>query len=791
MKMCLLSTLLATFSMLALVTTAWASSSPVSPKPQGDQERVTGMILAADRLPIEKVWGVLLQIEDLDLAEDRLLAAYKKAAARSGPVGKLLVARGMLDLDSDGIHSKPAVLLVSPLLAASQPLAIRLTAARLLGDRALGRGALLISRKALESIVKDDTEDQRLRIMSAKSLRGIGTREQVDLSRKTMLEFLKSTDRNLRIAGALALAEIGDKFNARPMLEEIENEPTANGRLARAHLKFYRREREFESLERKLLRQLDEDPDKRNKRNGGRLEFLDGILTLVKRYHMAGKDLDEGYLLEQAAKGMLKSMDRFSSYLTSDEYKRFSFDLGRLYGGIGAYVRIDNGQFMITRPIYSGPAYREGLMSGDRILKVDGWETKDREVDEIIRRLKGHKGTQVTISVWRAGWPEPRDFTLTREEIRVPSVNALLLPGKIGYVELITFGAGTGKELRTVLGDFKKRGAEAIILDLRNNTGGYLSQAQAVADLFLPKNKLIVSTKTSINRDEKLFSRNEPLIGDMPLIVLINRNSASASEIVSGALQDHKRAIILGEQSYGKGSVQSLIKVPGKPGDRYNDENDNGRWDEGERYKDDNRNGKYDPGARVRITISYYFLPSGRSLHRRMDKDGSLENTDYGVIPDIKVPGTRLKTRDLWKNAAIADLLSAKTLHKYVEKHLNNKTKELFLKLADGDGGKTDQYPDFEAFYASLDTPLSKDDIRKWTRVAVREKVSDFRGKTWPGGRLTGDYQEDVQLQAAIQTALEKLNRKRSDFEEFKGIWKYRPEKKSEKVGKSKIETKK
>ncbi|MFQ5504906.1 MAG: S41 family peptidase, partial [Planctomycetota bacterium] len=346
------------------------------------------------------------------------------------------------------------------------------------------------------------------------------------------------------------------------------------------------------------------------------------------------------------------------------------------------------------------------------------------------------------------------------------------------------FGLFAAKEVKDAVEDLERRGARALIVDLRNNTGGYLQQAKEVAELFLSKNKLIVFTKSRIEAEEKFISAGASF-PDIPLVVLVNGNSASASEIVAGALQDHARAKIVGSQTYGKGSVQHLRPVPGRPEEPYVDENENRRKDEWEPYTDLNSNGKWDPGPRARITIAYYYLPSGRCLHKRVDMDGKVKDKNYGVLPDRKIDGRHLEVKELWKNAVINELWQQRVFHKYVDEHLAH-NKARFIGLAEGDGGKTESYPGFEDFYKGLKTQLSRDDVRRWIRVVVREKVADYRGKAWPGGRLIGDYQEDRQLQGAIETALDMVGDKIVAFPEYKNILKLEKEKKDKpvKIGK-------
>jgi hypothetical protein len=215
--------------------------------------------------------------------------------------------------------------------------------------------------------------------------------------------------------------------------------------------------------------------------------------------------------------------------------------------------------------------------------------------------------------------------------------------------------------------------------------------------------------------------------------------------------------------------VQSLLDLKSKPGERFTDENGNHRKDDWERFEDENKNGKYDPGPRMKMTVAKYYLPSGRSLHKEYGEDGKVENPDYGVTPDVKVEAEGKSRRDAWKESEIFDLWKKEAFQNYVRERMAEH-KDLFVKLAEGDGGDENAYPGFDEFYQGLDTRLSRDDVRKWIRIVVRDEVADVRGKAFPGIQFMGDYQEDEQLQGAIKVVLEKVGMKMEDVPEYRGL---------------------
>jgi len=325
------------------------------------------------------------------------------------------------------------------------------------------------------------------------------------------------------------------------------------------------------------------------------LEIFTDVLSLVRSSYVEDIDMDE--LVYGAIRGMLNTLDPHSSFLTPEMYEEMQADTHGEFGGLGIEITIKDDALIIVSPIEDTPAYAAGVQAGDRIIKINGKPTRDIEIMEAVRMMRGPKGEAITISIQRSGVSDLLDFTIIRDIIQIQSVKSHLLQGHYGYVRVSQFQDRTGSDLKEHLTVLRRDNADQLkgmILDLRNNPGGLLDQAVAVADLFL-SDGLIVYTEGRESEAQLTFSAQsvdtEP---EYPLIVLINGGSASAAEIVAGALQDHNRAIILGEQSFGKGSVQTIIPL------------------------DDN--------SGLRLTTARYFTPSGRSIQAR------------GITPDIVVP---------------------------------------------------------------------------------------------------------------------------------------------------------
>ncbi len=647
-------------------------------------------------------------------------------------------------------------------------------------DRAVARGAagMLASpgfarlpsdaredaREALRTVVEDGERDPALRLEAAGALHVHGDGNEKRLAARQMRAFLGSADPELRALGALALARSGAEITGDLMdeLERLAALPGPQGVLADSYL---RRERDRELYDRKLKNQrryYEANPaDVRvDQRSDSPESQFRTILEMVKSYHLDGDKVEEDRLLDAAMDGMLRYLDEHSAYFAPVEFERFEQDLEGEYGGIGAYVSVDRADslFTITRPIYSGPAYEAGLRTDDKIVRIEEWSTIGQPLEDIIKRLKGKPGTKVKLYVWRQGMDlrkidrptEDMAVTVARARITIPPLNYETLPGDVAVVDLREFSRTATRELRKTLEELLASGTKGVILDLRNNPGGLLEEATSVAGLFLPKNSLVVTTRSKIGPDDKHFTEDEPVVPmDMPVVVMINRFSASASEIVSGALQDHERAVVVGERSFGKGSVQNLRPIPGVRDDQWRDENGNRRYDSWETLTyDADKDGQFDFAPRIKLTVAKYLLPSGRSIHREFDRDLNMINPG-GVQPDVEVGARDI---DTWRLEEINRINRQRKAREYVDANWDEH-RELFVELAVNDDRDPARYPGFEEFYQGLSTPLPVDDVRFVLRQEIRRRVQDERGRQFGNA----DYVEDPQVQEAVTALLAKL----------------------------------
>ncbi len=352
------------------------------------------------------------------------------------------------------------------------------------------------------------------------------------------------------------------------------------------------------------------------------LKELTQAMEIIKQNYVEKPNMHD--LIQGAIRGMVASLDPHSSYMTEREFKEMNMDIKGEFTGVGIQIGVKDQQLTIIAPIEDTPGFRAGLAAGDKILKVNDAWTKDLSIDQAVDKMRGPKGTPVRLLIMREGWDKPREFKIIRDVIRVVSVKSRMLADDIGYVKIIQFQGQTVEELEKALKGLEAKGMKKLILDLRNDPGGLLDASVGVCAKFLPASSLVVYLQGRDKSDRKDFltpSGDKPL--QYPMVVLVNTGSASASEIVAGALQDSKRALIVGTQTFGKGSVQTVFTLD---------------------------------GGGMRLTTAKYYTPKGRSIQ------------NVGITPDVVV--------DL---PVVAGVKEGDTMHlvireKDLEHHLTNDT---------------------------------------------------------------------------------------------------------------------
>jgi carboxyl-terminal processing protease len=342
------------------------------------------------------------------------------------------------------------------------------------------------------------------------------------------------------------------------------------------------------------------------------IKIFTSVLERIKNDYVEGNKFTYKELIQGALKGMLGMLDPHSEYMDPSQYEDLKNDTEGAFGGVGIVISVKDGYITVVSPMEDTPGFKAGILSGDRIVKIDGRSTEKMSLQDAVKKLRGKPGTEVVVTVYRPSTGETRDYKLVRAEIKVTTVKDI--NGKsefpvdenyIGYIRITQFGERTSDDLENALKKLEAKNVKSIILDLRGNPGGLLDQAVGVCEKFLPRGTLVVSTEgqnASQKAEYRVTGRSKTR--HYPLVVLVNGGSASASEIVAGCLQDLKRAVIIGEQTFGKGSVQSILPL-----------ND---------------------GSALRLTTARYYTPSHRVIHEK------------GITPDIIVPMSEEEERDVF-----------------------------------------------------------------------------------------------------------------------------------------------
>ena len=323
------------------------------------------------------------------------------------------------------------------------------------------------------------------------------------------------------------------------------------------------------------------------------LKTFSEVLDMVEKNYVEPVEGDK--LMQGAINGMIKSLDPHSVFMTAEMFKELEVETRGSFGGLGIEITILKDVLTVVSPIEDTPAYNAGIKAGDQIIKIDDKPTKDITITEAVKKLRGPRDTKVTITIMREGFTKPKDFVITRSIIKIRAVKSKIYDNQIGYIRIATFQERAADDVKKALLDItaKAKPLAGLVIDLRNNPGGLLNQSVEVSDLFL-KSGIIVSTRgRSQGTESKAEAKNGGDEPTCPIVVLVNEGTASAAEIVSGALQDNGRAVILGAQTFGKGSVQTVIPMEG--------------------------------GAALKLTTSKYYTPKGRSIQAE------------GITPDIVV----------------------------------------------------------------------------------------------------------------------------------------------------------
>jgi carboxyl-terminal processing protease len=328
-----------------------------------------------------------------------------------------------------------------------------------------------------------------------------------------------------------------------------------------------------------------------------KIDLFSEVLETIKQEYV--NEVDQGKVMDSAINGLLQSLDPYSSYMSPKSFDGMQTDTKGEFGGLGIEIGMESGVVKVITPIDDTPAANAGIKSGDYIVRINGQQVQGKTLTEAVDLMRGPVGSEIKLTIRRRNEKKALEFKIKRAVIEVKSVEAKIIgeENKIGYLRLRSFNENSDKQLFKKINNFEKKNKlTGYILDLRNNPGGLLTQAISITDFFLDDGEIVSTKGRKISESRRFFSRKGDGINKKPLIVITNNGSASASEIVSGALKDHKRAIILGERTYGKGSVQSIIPLKN--------------------------------GGGLRLTISKYYLPSGKSI------------SEIGVLPDIFVEET-------------------------------------------------------------------------------------------------------------------------------------------------------
>lgn len=736
----------------------------------------------------QDVWDEALALENL--GKEAAPAIARSLEKSTAPQVRVAAAKALLSMMADAQRAS-AIRALKDTVRGNAPRDLRVLACDLLTAHA--------SKNDVRSMIRalDEITDP---IVKAHLLRTLHHRGRWPRARRELRKLLNSDDFSVKAAAALALAspEIGNVELVRPLLRQLKDEPSDRGRRARAYLEqddLLSKLEKYEGLEERddILKLKDKKiADLQGKlaqakaeaakgggaaSGGGGGDFpgaklLDEIFTRIREGYVDEKKTKVEDLVDHAASGLVDGLDPFSSYMSARELESFNSSMGQRYGGVGAVVQMDRktGYLTIQQLFYGNPAHKAGLRALDKIISVEGTETKGKTVTELVKILKGPENTPVKVMVRPFFGGEDVEKTIVRQQVTVKSVHTAMLPGKLGYLQLQQFGGLGIEEVEEGLKALEGQGMQGLVLDLRGNPGGYLNAAVMIADKFLNDDQLVVysqgrkGTRYGFRTEDagprvKQARVAQPKHPDYPIVVLVDEGSASASEIVSGALQAHGRAQLVGQTTFGKGSVQNVFPLQSVGGK-----------------------------AALRMTIAYYYLPDGRLIHRKRDvetwrflqqmraqieawkADGVVTDQQAkdmldrfkeppgGVEPDYAVEQQELTPL---QQEAYALILEKQLVEEYIRTHwLEHRAK--YHELAKSDQFKPELYPDFDGLWAKAQKLLeaneeakaafTREDLRVLVRASVRRFAQDDLERI-----LVGDFQQDRQLQAGVLILAEQL----------------------------------
>ena len=712
---------------------------------KGASTRVARMVSMLQKRQGDSFWSLVSRIEELGKPA---IPALKSRLAAESEKTRLGCAKALLGL-GDSAARREALNTLGDLAEKSKDRDIKIDAICVYG--LVGDPDDIIDR--LEGQLASET-DPGILISLAVCLWDV---DNLASARNKLLDLLGSRDSTVSQEAALALAESGnyDDGRVKNALRRLRNEPTPRGRRADLLYRLMKLEKQLDDRlfkgsavpEGTDMKKLLEKKEERISSLEARLEkmelggpgggtqargdkLLEEIIAKVQKLYVDKDKTTRERLVRAAVKGMVRSLDDHSVFMEAEDSKSFQEDIKGRYAGIGTQItKVPGGPLEVLRPIYGGPAYKAGILSGDLIIEVEGQRSAKLEMDAVKDLLRGPSGTEVKLKVLRRGWSEAREFTFRRATIKVSSVLHEALPGQVGYIKLNQFGGSSAEEFTGALEDLEKDGLKGLIIDFRNNPGGYLPVAEKIADLFVRGKLPIVTQKGLASEDgpERSTFPTEKARTGYPIVCLVNEHSASASEVVSGCLQDYDRATLVGQRTYGKGSVQRLVGVDSEK------------------------------GAMLKITVQYWYLPLGRCINTIRNEKG-LVTKEGGVEPDVKVAQ---KVPALWRLEERRSLRNNEALLEYTEKHLDALRSIATL----GDRGDPSRYPELEKILAAVETKGAEADVRQVIRAILRRKLEDERGR-----QFALDLQEDLQLQQGILSLLKAMRKNPAEIAEYAWI---------------------